>query len=346
MNDFPEEKHSDTKEEKFIHATSISPKESVTVFQRFKTLAKQLFNPKEESLKVEMQLKGRIQALQQTASKVVSELTAIKEDLANQADPDLVGTIESVVNHHIRDIMRIEKKMARSSSIEEKIEAVERCSEWIDRAKPWVHLLGSQKDRHVIIQAVVKHTIHASEETIKRDLQVIKDYQEHKLVEMSQGDEGRSHIEKRLEEALRRPVDDLTTLLRNEPIEEEVGLGELEAWKQKVDDLRKRYYNTSMNAIDGIFQDIHPSIETPEEHSQVVSNLARMAIIEEKLADLQASMKSPVYDEEEIGHSLEEQEKEVFILSKDITHTPEITERLFKVNYTLTEIRERLQGSG
>ncbi len=342
MTNFPEEEEfSDA--DKPIHATPFS-QEELNIFQKFKTFARQLFFYGETS-KTDLRLKGRIQALEQTANQVVSDLKAIKEDLENHADPDLVGTIETVVNQMIRDVTRIKRKTDSPKSVEEQIDTAERYTKWIERAKPWVHLFNNNlSDRTSIIQAVVKHTIHSSEEIIKRDLQVIKDYQEHKLVEITKDDQTREQLQRKLEAAITRPVENLTQLLHNNAKESSLNdLVDLESWKQEVDSLRKRFYNSSMNTIDSIFHDVHPAVESQEAHDRVLSNLNRIALLEDSVLHIQESLQSRVYeDEDDIRCQVEKHEKEVLSLAQELEHTPEIGDRLNSVQISLIYFRKTL----
>lgn len=337
MIDFTHSENSS--EDTQINEKFVAKLEKLTVFQRFKFLAQEFFSP---SAKTDIKLAGRIQTLQQTASQVVSKLNVIKNDLEHHTDPDLIGSIETVVNHMIRDVMRIQKKTSDPKTVEEQIDAEERYTQWIDRATSWVHLFSGLNDRDTIIQAVVKHAMHDSQEIIMRDLQVIKDYKDHKLIEIAQNENDKAELQKKIESELSGPVEDLTHLMNSEMETEPMNLEQLERWKQQIDVLRKKYYNSSMNTIDSIFQNIHPSAESKEEETHVISNLRILASLEEVIVDLQEMLKSSVYEEDEIISLLEQQEKEILTLSNELAYTPEIAGRIQEAKNALDAIRSKL----
>lgn len=329
-----------------IHATPISDKDNRTLFQKFKSLARNLFVAKPGLPQTDMHLTGRIQKLQQTADEMLEKLNAIKDDLESQADPDLIGSIEAVVNQMIREVQRIQKGAPDPQNVEEQIDKAEKYSGWIERARPWFHLSSANlKDRSSIIHAVVRHAMHTTEEMIKRDLQVIQDYQQHKLSELSAGNGERKQFKNRLDESssLARSIEDLTRLQRSEP--GEVSLDELETWKKTVDDLRIKFYNQSMNAIDNVFRNVH--METaPKEQERVVSNLKRLASLEEGVMQLQSDLRARVYDEEDCYKLLEHLEKEIHVLEREIDLTPELLDRLNQARNALMIMRSVLDNLG
>lgn len=336
----------DDENERPIHATPFSREESRSLFQKFKAVAVLLFTGWQDT-KAEHQLTGRIHALQNTANQVLADLNQLKTDLEQQADSDLLGSLDAVVKPIVRDVERIQRKVVSSQSLDERKDAAERYTQWIERARPWVHFLSANlKDRDAIIQAVVKHTIQTSEELVKRDLQVISDYQKHKLAELA-ADNGENRLLKnRLEQALSKHLEDLSRLQRSEPPKPGVtGLKELEVWKERIENLREKLYNKSLQIIDEIFAGIH-SKETKEQHDHVIANLSRIANIEEKINQLHRSLRKHVLDEDEIHACLDQLQKETRHILQELALTPELADRVYKVRNEIETIRENMLKFG
>lgn len=348
MIDFPKNpEESEAEEDEVFQGIHVySPQETQSIFQRFKAVAVHLFTGQDQ--KAEQQLNGRIHALQNTANQVLTALNQIKAELASEEDPDLINSLDAVVKPIVRDVERLQRKSAHPNSLAEQEDAAEHYSAWIERAQPWVHFLSTNlKDRKAIINAVVKHTIIASEEMVKRDLQVIKDYQNHKLAELATNNSDRSQLQKRLDIALSKHLADLSRLQRSEPAKvEDIGLKELEVWKERVETLREKLYNKSLEIVDDIFRDIHPILESKEEHDRVLLNLNRMAELEEDILQLQRDLRKHVLDEEDINARLEQYEKEINHFSKDLKETPELKERFLKAKHDLEVIRENMLKFG
>lgn len=342
MIDFPSQDPQSEKEEHPIHATPLSQQENRTLFQKFKAVAVHLFTT--QNSKSEHHLTGRIHTLQNTANQVLSELNQIKAELALGVDPDLLNSIDAVVKPIVRDIERIQRKVNHSRSIDEKEDAAKHYSQWIERARPWVHFLSTNlTDRKAIIHAVVRHTIQISEELVRRDLQVIQDYQNHKLAEMGKDDGERMLLKERIDQALSKQVEDLTRLQRSEPPKvDEIGLKELETWKERIENLREKLYNKALQIIDETFT----VKETKEQHDHVLSNLNRIAKIEEEVEQLQKALRKHVLDEEEIHATLDQIQNEIRNILLSIALTPELADRVRRVKNEIDAIRENFLKFG
>lgn len=321
------------------------------IFARFKALAARLFLPTPPPPATDVHLSGRIQTLQDDAREMLEALTALKNELEFEADPDLTSSIEAVVNPIIRDVHRLQKYHA-PESVEERLVAVENYTQWIDRAKPWADFFSHHfKDRAAVIQAVINYTIRSASEMISRDMQIISDYQEHKLLEVADTDSEREQFKQAIEVELTDLITKLTTLQNDIPKQlEALSLKQLEDWKKRIAGQREEYYNLSLQAIDKAISSIAPVAlpssalaATQELHDHVVKNLTRIVILEETIVPLLQEIEhnQPLDQDlrQELAARLAPLENDVNLLHQELDLTPELAERLLLVQVMLDEAK-------
>lgn len=337
-----------------LHAKRIPEDSDKTIFARFKSLASRLFMTGKDKPKTDHHITGRIQTLKDDARQVLDELNALKEDLERDTDPDLVKSIEAVVNPIIRDVQRL-RRIQTPTNVTEQMDAVRQYTQWIDRAKPWAYFFAHNlKNRSAIIQAVVSYTIRNSAEMIARDLQVIYDYEKHKLLEAQVSEEKRSELQQVIENDLSQLVKKLISLQHDIPKNiEKLTIKQLEPWKKRVARLREEYYNQSLQAIDkAISQVIPSSLPTAalnqsslerEMHDHVILNLTRIVVLEESIVPLleEVHASEPLDPDSriEIATRLAPLEEDANLLHQELRLTPELADRLQAVQQMLDEVK-------
>lgn len=341
-------------DEKPFHVKRIPETLREKVFDRFKNLAAKLLFSKEEQAKIDHHLTGRILTLQDDAVEVLKELNTIKEDLEKEADADLISSIEEVVNPIIRDVQRLQR-IKEPDSVDAQLHTLKQYAQWIDRAKPWALFFSRNlSNRTAVIQAVVKHTIKNSAEIIERDLQVIHDYEKHKLIEANVSEEERQKLQHEIEKDLSVLIEKLTFLQYDTPKHpESLSLKQLETWKKKVASHREEYYNESLQAIDKVIAKMSPASITPgvspaetNLHDHVIRNLNRIVEIEQTIIPIldEIEKNEPLDSEmrKELNLRLAPLETHANLLHQELQLTPELEERLQAVQQLLDEAKMRL----
>jgi hypothetical protein len=322
------------------------------IFVRFKVFASRLFLSWEEKPKTDQRLTGRILNIKDDAVEVLQELNTIKKDLESEADPDLICSIEAVVNPIIRDVQKLQRK-EEPTSLEEQLKTLKEYTQWIDKAKPWAsffsHNLGN---RTAVLQAVVKHSIKNSAEMIERDLQIIYDYEKHKLLESGVSTEEQIQLQQVIEKDLAKLVEKLSALQGDIPDHpEELSLKQLESWKTRVAKRREEYYNESLQAIDKAISSIAPqslalTVSEQSLNDHIVQNLSRIVTLETSIKPLLDEIEeSEPLDQGlriEFRTRLEPLEKDANLLHQELELTPELEERLQAVQQLLDEAKMRL----
>jgi hypothetical protein len=322
------------------------------IFVRFKVFASRLFISWEEKPKTDQRLTGRILSIKDDAGEVLLKLNTIKKDLEIEADPDLICSIEAVVNPIIRDAQKLQRK-EEPTCLEEQLKTLKEYTQWIDKAKPWASFFSHNlSNRTAVLQAVVKHSIKNSAEMIERDLQVIYDYEKHKLLESGVSIEEQIQLQQLIEKDLAKLVQKLSSLQNDIPDHpEELSLKQLETWKTRVAKRREEYYNESLQAIDKVISTIAPISLTPTTTEQtlndhIVQNLSRIINLESSIKPLLNEIEeSEPLDQRlriEFRTRLEPLEKDANMLHQELELTPELEDRLQAVQQLLDEAKMRL----
>lgn len=323
--------------------TKVSP----SLFDRIKGMVFSV--PKnDEAIRTRAKLVEKMNELQNTADDVFNQLFSIRENLENmQFDHRLYNSITAVIDPLIKDMGRL--RHAKDSNKHD-AEVVDQYQHWINaKVKPWVKLLANQAhDQHAVIQAVVKFTIHASNDLIDRDLKVINEYLRHKLIDLQLTTEENFKLGHVMQEALVDPLQGLNAL-RAEP--QELTLEELNTWKAEVDKERENYSNEALDAIDHVFEHIS-SHATEENGEDLVENFDEMIDLEERVPQLLEEISRfhekelCLLEDQEILQEFRERlrvlEAEALRLEAHLELTPELHDRLQVMKLELSLARQKL----
>jgi hypothetical protein len=316
---------------------------SPSFFSRIKGM---VFNTQknDEEIRTRAKLVEKMNELQNTADDVFNQLFSIREDLEKmQFDQRLFNSITSVIDPLIKDMGRL--RHAKDSDKHD-TEVVDKYQQWINlKVKPWVKLLANQAhDRNAVIHAVVRFTIHASNELIDRDLKVINEYLKHKIIDLRLT----SEVHQKLQNVLVEPLHRLAAL-RSAP--QDLSLEELNAWKIKVDKEREESSNDALDAIDQVIEQI--SVDAANENGEVlVENFDEIIDLEESVPQLLKEIsrfhenEQPSVEDQEILQGFKERliflEAEASRLEAHLELTPELQDRLDVMKFELSLARQKL----
>lgn len=316
-------------------------KQERTLINEFIVRLKGLFKLSDSKVKAKEdgKLAGRIRELNKNADDVLKVLSVVREDLRNEVDDELFSFVESVMNPMIRDVERVQKIVKNDGTAYQQIDAFTKYNEWIDKAKLWVQVCSTAKDKEAISKAVVKHTIDDFVAMIDRDLQLIEDYQEHLLddVEVSEAEKKRLKVE--IQKGLNQSIKRLITL-KNHP--KALSLDNLSQWKDNVDRRRDRYFNAILQLIDGKINEISPTKRSfEEEHGALIGTLEQISYLEMEIPMLAEKFTKDPIDPFEIEVSKQQLlalEDEIHDLYLDMRMPPAIIERLQDLKELLAEV--------
>lgn len=291
----------------------------------------------------DIQLAGRIQDLHKTAASVQHQLRTIKEHLKEEVDSEFFLFVEAIIDPMIKDLSRIKKSMDEPGSITQQAQVFKRYSQWIEKAKVWIHLCSKTNDKEAILRSVVNLTIEEFLEVINRDLQVIQDYQEHVLDNLASTEEERINITDQFESKLAPYVKSLIDLKKRP---QDLPVKEIKQWKAKVDKRREKYFDGALHAIDKLVALINPSATSEEEHDHLVEILSQIAYLEKEIPALNREVITADLSDEFQKQILESRflslEEEVHKLNLDLRLTPDLIDRLQALTDILNIIYDRL----
>jgi hypothetical protein len=300
--------------------------------------------PKEKELeKEDRKLAGRIQELNKNAADVLKVLNTVRKDLKSEVDDELYMFVESVMNPMIRDVEKVQKIATNNVSAHQKMDAFNKYNEWIDKAKLWVQVCSTAKNKDAITKAVIKHTVDDFNAMIERDLQLIEDYQQHLLYEIVMDDEQKLQIKDEIELGLKPYVKSLLGL-KKPP--KGVNLDNLNQWKDNADKRRDRYFNAILQLIDGKINEINPANDQKEEHGDLMGTLEQISYLEMEIPLLAEKFDQEGIDPFEIEVSIQQLlalEEEVDELYLDISMPQKIIDRLQHLRDSLVKISNKIK---
>jgi len=232
--------------------------------------------PKEDN-----KLSGRIRELDANAKDVLKVLSTVREDLKKEVDGELYSYVESVMAPMIRDVERVKNIVKNDGAIHTQVGAFNKYNQWIDKAKLFVHVCNTAKNKDEISKVVVQHTIDDFIAIIDRDLQLVEDYQGHLFTELQVTKEERKDLKKELDEDLEYHIESLMEL-KNYP--KKLDLENLNVWRIGADQARDFHFNTILQIIDLKLEVLNPS--QSQEHHMLAGNLEQIAYLEMEIPAL------------------------------------------------------------
>lgn len=291
----------------------------------------------------EAKLVGRIRTeLQKDAWEILTKLkvlkTSLKTELNDHFESQLWASIEAIVNPLMREYSQIEKKlMEQTDSIETNTTAIKSYNDWIVKAKLWVALCSRSNDRNGIIQAVIIHTKHISDDIIDRDLKTLNDYKLHEVQNIGLNFQEIEDTSLQIDKAISFQVNGLRALKDKNPID--LKLENLISWKAEMDEARTQYYEDALHCIDSIIQAVAPN-PIKEDLGHLKEIFERLAYLEEELPIFLGHLKRVDLKDEATKQMLEGQlvflEEEVHKLNRDLRLTPELADRVSIIISELT----------
>jgi|GEM_PF-2345335 len=305
------------------------------------------FNKPKVEVKEDGKLAGRIRELNKNAADVLQVLSVVREDLKNEVDDELYSFVQSVMNPMIRDVKRVQKIVKNDGATYKQLDAFTKYNEWIDKAKLWVQVCSTAKDKEAISKAVVKHTIDDFSALIERDLQLIDDYQEHLLDDVDISNNQKNLLKIEIQKCLVPRIKRLMTL-KNHP--KGINLENLSNWKDNADKRRDRYFNAILQLIDGKINEINPSKRSLEEdHGALIGTLEQISYLEMEIPMLAAKFNTDPIDLFEIEVSKQQLlalEDEIHDLYLDMRMPPSIIEKLQDLKELIAEVFLNIKKKG
>lgn len=292
-------------------------------------------------------IKRRVHELKRIAQEVLFQLQEVEEDVKRGGDQELSTYVEQVVEPMIRDVNRIHRMTEKEGVAEsQQVQLLEKYSQWISTAKPWVHFFSTQgHDKEAISKAVVSQSIHISEELIDKDIQVIRDYQNHKFGEVQITEEQKGALKVRMEAVLEEPLMRLNALRRTPA---NLTVEQLEEWKSETNMQREECYNDALHKVDQMVQELAVQGQLPHHEEMREHQILNF----EELADLEDSLPQllEMVNQEEITPKMGQKIKDTLItleaeaheLEQELLLTPELFQRLQRVKLGLQWARQQL----
>jgi hypothetical protein len=323
-------------------------KHETTLINSFLFKIKDVFkfiSPPPQVQKVDTKLAGRIQELNNNATDVLKVLNSVRQDLKNEVDDELYTFVESVMNPMIRDVEKVQKIVSKEGAVHQKMDAFNKYNEWIDKAKLWVQVCSTAKNKDAITKAVIKHTVDDFSAMILRDLQLIEDYQKHLLEDLKVAEGQKKEIKEDILLAIKPYIKSLVGL-KKPP--KGVTLENLNQWKDNVDKRRDRYFNTILQLIDINIAEANPAGDNHEEHDTFIGVLEQISYLEMEIPLLTEKFDQEGIDPFEIEVSIQQLvslEQEVDELYLDISMPQPIIERLQKLREHLLKASKKIKYS-
>lgn len=325
----------------FAAKSEVKPTFTDRFFKRIKE-SFEFFQNKNSDSEFEKKLTGRIYELQKTVNEVIDQLHLIKRELSQElGDQELYELVEAIVDPLIKNVDRIRSNSFRGENEEV---AYKRYTAWIEKAKIWVQIRSKAKEKDLITQAVIKHTVESFHEIVDRDLQVIQDYEDHmietQLIDHPGAEKAIQQIQEKLE-----PYLESLTMLKDKP--RSLTIQDLPSWKMRMDKLRETYFEAALHVIDKIVQDIHPHPTNQHDHDQLIDAFKQVAELEEALHELLKEIDQADIQDLAIKKHYFDRVKtydEVLVqLSSNLYLTPELADRVEALFNLVTKTYKHLR---
>jgi hypothetical protein len=206
------------------------------------------------------------------------------------------------------------------------------------KATLWIELEEKITDSRVIIDAVIHHHFHGSNDLIDQDLQVIRDYEMNTLEMLPLNEEEALALKKQIEIELLPPLQTLISL-KDKPLIE--NLDALFLWIDEVDRRRSQLFDKSLHIIDHMVQAVSPESATEEGHEHLVEVLTQLAFLEEEIPQVIAEFQYREHLSVERRRLVETRrkalEEELHALNLNLRLTPDLCERLQRLLGLLSE---------
>lgn len=314
------------------------------LIEHFILKIKSIFRPSVEiEKKQERKLVGRIRELNKNAGEVLDVLNSVRADLKSEVDGELFGFVESVMNPMIRDISRIQKVVLKEGLVHPQVDALNQYNEWIDRAKLWVQVCSSAKNKEAITEAILKHTLEDFNAIINKDLQLIEDYQDHLLDELEMDHADKVILRKEIKNSL-GPY--LRGLLDLKVTPEDLNFQNLNEWKLDADKRRDHYYNMILHVIDSKTEGLTTIKKEREDREYLSEVFEKLSYLETEIPLLFEKINIGTTDPFEIEATIQQLyglQEEVDLLYHDIRMPHQIIDRLQKLKEILKKSISKLR---
>jgi hypothetical protein len=287
-----------------------------------------------EKKNVESKLAGRIHAeLKKDAHAILDQMKALKENLKKELDNQedsshLWACFETVINPLIREFSQIDKKLTDSTDSDHIV--IKNYEEWIVKAKMWVSLCSKPSDRISIIEAVIEHYLHISDDIIDRDLKTLNDYKQYELYNLGLDFEEIKAASQRLDSQLETYVQALLDLKHKKP--QDLELHHLTLWKAKLDEDRANLYHTALHTIDEIIREIAPNSMTSQDLPPLDDLHKRLLYVEDEMPIFLGHLSRVDLRDDVKRQLLESQlaflEDEIHKINQDLRLPPDLIDRV------------------
>lgn len=315
-----------------------------TILNRFVNRLKLSFQAFQIKPSDEKLLIGRIQDLYKTADLVLHELQEKMKALRGMFDAEVGDLIDKVSEPLYRDIERIKHALHHQSSAVQQAQTFKKYLQWIEKSRYWIRLASGNHSKEVIIDTLMMQMVIEFLECIDRDLQIIQDYQKHRLENLSISSELKQELLEKLEKILYPYLQNLKRLKAAPKIFQ---LSDISPWKIKIDKRREKYFDGALHIIDKIIEEFYPETATEEGHEHLVAVLSQVAYLEEEIQHLKSELSqqenwSPL-DSSIFEARFLSLEEEIHHLNLDLRITPEVFDRLQVLIQDLLAIQELYQ---
>lgn len=240
----------ETDEHKIITSLShqeIKSKKSENIFKRFFSAIKAPFREAQPP-----SLKGKIQEFHNHSNTIIEQLCSVKNLLEKQIEGEVFEHVKNAIDPMIRDIRKLQERTQKLRlKTENEIFASPKYEMCKHKAKLWIDLHSQSEYSDVnnsdVIETLCNHLFKESEENIKKDLHIIKNYKENALAHLKISKQERKNLETSIHEELRHHTEELKKL-KNKP--QNMALEELEKWKSQTHEKRSLHFSKALKVID------------------------------------------------------------------------------------------------
>jgi hypothetical protein len=285
------------------------------------------------------------------AHKTLEELKKMKEwmqtELVGGDAGELWTSIEAVINPMIREFTQLDRKVSNIRNEDEKNQAIQVVTDWVEKAKGWVALCSKPHDREDIINAVVAHTMEMTKKVIERDVKTLFDYREHELSALELDIKGIQELELLLDEALLPYIGGLISLEQIKP--ESLQLQALSNWKAEIDMARNRYFNQALHAMDNVIKKYAPFAPVIEEQEHLKEIINQLDFLEHEISVFMHRMEvcdlqNPT-QRKALKVALDFFHEQIDALYADMRLTPELAERLQEIAQELEKTKNWFENA-
>lgn len=312
-------------------------KQKNTLINQFIFKIKSIFKLDQPKESDDNKLIGRIHELNKNANEVLKVLNLVREDLKKEVDEELYSFVEAVMNPMIRDIARVQKIVKKEGAIHSQIDAFHKYNEWIDKAKMWVSICSTAKNKEAISKVIIQHTFSDFVALVNKDLKLIEDYQQHVLDDLNIPLEQKLLLKEDIQKAVEFPLQSMDGLkIRPKHLD----LENLNGWKEQAEKRRDRCFNMVLQIIDNKASFLNPLKSQKGEHDATVAIFEQVSYLEMEISMLVEKLgegSNGSFEKEVTLQQLAALQQEVYDLYHNITMPQAIIERLQNLNELLKQ---------